>query len=442
MKLCVVGAGYVGLVTGACLAEVGNEVFCIDKNGSKVDKLRSGSVPIFEPGLESLVQKNIKEKRLQFSTDLKAGLSEAVLCFICVDTPPDKNGKADLTNVQLAAQEIGMTMARPLTLVTKSTVPVGTTLKVKAIVTEALLSRGLPDGWVTVASNPEFLKEGSAVQDFLKPDRVVVGSESSVATQTLHALYAPFMHQQDRFIVMDILSAELTKYACNTMLATRISFMNELARLTEKVGADITKIRDAMGRDHRIGPHFLYPGLGYGGSCFPKDVKALIHIARDFDATLPVVEATHQVNTEQPEWFFKKVKTYFDAHGTLSQKKIGVWGLSFKANTDDVRESMGLYMVELLLKENADVTVYDPVAMSNARSQLENRVRYCQELYECVQGVDALIVCTDWNEFRSPNYERMLKAMRSAVLFDGRNLYDPAVMVALGFTYQGVGRKI
>ena len=446
MKLCVIGTGYVGLVSGACLADTGNTVWCVDKNAEKVAALKEGRIPIFEPGLDAVVQRNEAEGRLFYTTDLAEGLNQADVCFITVDTPPGGDGRADLTNVLAVAESIGQLLERRTIVVTKSTVPVGTTMKVKAVIADALRARGLdPDALFDVANNPEFLKEGDAVGDFMKPDRVIVGVERDEVGRTLHELYRPFMRRQDRFIQVSIPSSELSKYAANAMLATRISFMNEMARLCDRVGADINDVRRGLGSDPRVGPDFLYAGLGYGGSCFPKDTKAIVGLGREFDAPLTVVEAVDRTNDEQRKWFWKKVEGHFGGAAGLKGKRVALWGVAFKANTDDVRFAPSLDLMRWLIDAGAEVAAYDPVAMETgkvAMGEQAKRVRWTEAAYDALEGADALIVCTEWRELRSPDFTRMKAAMRGPVLFDGRNLYDPAMVTEKGFEYYGVGRTV
>lgn len=439
MRVCVIGTGYVGLVTASCFADVGNSVIGVDANAGKIDALRSGKLSIYEPNLAPLVTKNIKEGRLIFTTDLMDGISEAKICFICVDTPLNGDEGADLTNIFNVAEEIGRCMNRPLMVVTKSTVPVGTTIKIKNIITNGLLLRERPKNWIKVASNPEFLKEGDAVNDFLRPMRVVVGADLEDVFDLLHKLYVPFMLKKDRFIRMDIHSSELTKYACNGMLATRISFMNELAQLAEMVGADIVRIREAMGADSRIGQDFLYAGLGYGGSCFPKDTKALIQAGRECGVELRIVESTDKANEAQKKWFWKKIEDCFEEG--LHGKKVAIWGGAFKSNTDDIRYSPALYFIDKLLLEEAKVSLYDPAAVENLRSIYGDKVQFFKDIYECLRDANMLIVMTDWNEFRSPDFSKMSLLMKDKIVLDGRNLYDLEEMRSAGFRHISVGRK-
>lgn len=443
MRLCVVGAGYVGLVSGACLADVGNTVWCVDKDGSKVKALKEGRIPIYEPGLEEIVRRNWAKERLFFTTDLKVGLESAEICFITVDTPLGADGCVNLTNVFAVAGQIGEVLGHGAIIVVKSTVPVGTTPKVGEVVMNGLRARGIDPSSISWAFNPEFLKEGAAVEDFMKPDRVIVGVEDEGVGKKLRQLYAPFMRRRDKFLQMDIASAELAKYAANAMLATRISFMNEMARLCEVIGADIGEIKRAIGSDPRIGPDFLYAGLGYGGSCLPKDTKAVVRTAAELGISLPLTQAVGEVNDTQCEWFWQKIKGLFETQGGLKGKKVGVWGLAFKANTDDVRFAPSLYIIEHLLGHGADVAVYDPAATENAKATLGGRatgVVWAKGAYDVLEGADALVICTEWREFRSPNFARMKRSMRSPVIFDGRNLYDPATMKNEGFRYVGIGR--
>jgi UDPglucose 6-dehydrogenase len=444
MKLCVIGTGYVGLVSGACMADAGNDVICVDKNDEKVRKLKDGVIPIYEPGLEDIVKQNEKEGRLSYTTNLSEGLKDAQVCFVTVDTPPDGDGRADLTNVLAVAKSIGELLDHYAIVVTKSTVPVGTTKKVKAVISEGLKGRGLdPVKFFDVASNPEFLKEGDAVNDFMKPDRVIVGVEKDLVADVLHELYRPFMRRQDRFIRMNVESSEITKYAANAMLATRISFMNEMSRLCEKVGADIGHVRNGIGSDPRIGTDFLYAGLGYGGSCFPKDTKAIVELGKEYGSRLSVVESVDRTNDLQREWFWQKISAHFGAGADLKNKKFAIWGVAFKANTDDVRFAPSLYIMEKLLAAGVGVCAYDPVAMktgSHALGQKSADVTWMNGNYECLDGADALIICTEWLEFRSPDWKRIKSAMKGSVIFDGRNLYQPAVVKEAGFEYHSVGR--
>lgn len=437
MKICMVGAGYVGLVTGACFADVGNNVIIVDKNLGKIEKLRNGKIPIYEPGLETVVNRNVYENRLLFTPNLGVGVESAEICFICVDTPPDKEGNADLTNVFAVAKELGETMNHGLYVVDKSTVPVGTARKVKNIIMEGLKRREKPIEWIEVVSNPEFLKEGDAVNDFQKPSRIVVGADSKEVLDKLHVLYAPFMMKQDCFLGMNIASAELTKYASNAMLASRISFMNEIARVAEHVGADIKKIKEAVGRDPRIGPDFLYAGIGYGGSCFPKDVKALIQMGSEYKIPLHLVRAVDQVNEAHREWFWEKISKFYN--GKLEGIKIAIWGGAFKANTDDIRHAPALFLVDKLLEFGARVALFDPAAGGAIKNVYGNKISVLNHAYEILDGAEALVVATEWSEFRSPDFDKIKQFMKVPVVFDGRNIYDGALLAEKGFKYFGVG---
>jgi UDPglucose 6-dehydrogenase len=437
MKICILGTGYVGLVTGTCLADVGNAVVCVDKNVEKIQSLREGKSPIYEPRLEAMICKNLKSKSVQFTSDLAEGLSGAKVCFLCVDTPPRHDGHADLTNLSAAATEIGEKMEGTLAVAIKSTVPLGTVVEVKKIIQNVLRARSMPIDLIHVASNPEFLKEGDAVEDFLKPSHVVVGTDSENIAHLFHEIYLPFMRKRDCFLVMDIASSELTKYACNAMLATRISFMNQLAQLSEKIGANISRVRTAMGHDSRIGPDFLYPGIGYGGSCFPKDVKALVQTAKMLGMNLEILEVTDQINERQKVWFWDKIHAHYN--GQMRGLKIAIWGGAFKPNTDDIRSAPALYFVDRLLESEATVILFDPVAIEKLRDVYGDRITFAPTNYACLEGADGLIVATEWGEFRSPDFEKMKCLMRSAVIFDGRNLYEGDVIKEHGFQYHGVG---
>ena len=432
MTIAVIGTGYVGLVAGACLAETGSQVVCADVNQQKVDQLKQNVLPIYEPGLDELVERNQAQGRLTFTTDVGAAIAQASVVFIAVGTPPDEDGSADLTHVLAVAEQIGAHQQRELVVVTKSTVPVGTAIRVRAAV--AKLSR-FP---FHVVSNPEFLKEGAAVDDFMKPDRVVLGVDSDYSRRVMSELYAPFVRTGKPVIFMDLASAEITKYAANGMLATRISFMNEIAGLCEKVGANVDLVRKGIGSDSRIGPSFLFPGPGYGGSCFPKDVQALIRTSGDVGAPMLVLRAVDEANATQKRRLFEKLPSALD--GRLAGKTVAVWGLAFKAQTDDMRESPALTLIEALLAAGAGVVAHDPAAMPEAERRLGARIRFAQTNYEALAGAHALVVVTDWNEYRYPDFERMKQALASAVIIDGRNLYDSERMRALGFTYHAMGR--
>ena len=436
MNIAIVGTGYVGLVTGTCFAEMGVNVTCVDVMEEKIESLKKGIIPIYEPGLEDMVHRNFQAGRLRFTTDLAEVLDEVEVVFSAVGTPPDEDGSADLKYVLEVAHTIGRGINKYILVVTKSTVPVGTARKVKAVIQEELDKRGVEVGF-DVASNPEFLKEGNAVDDFMKPDRVVVGVESEEARRLMEKLYKPFMMNNYRLIFTDIPSAEMIKYAANSMLATRISFMNDIANLCELVGADVNMVRRGIGSDERIGSKFLYPGCGYGGSCFPKDVKALIHTAEEYGYRMRVLQAVEEVNGRQKEGLFDKLKRHFD--GDLRGRRIALWGLAFKPETDDMREATSLVLIRLLNEAGAVVTVYDPVAMDECRRAVGDRVRYAADMYEAAKDADALLLVTEWKEFRIPDWTALKKAMHSPVLFDGRNIYDRTDVRKAGFTYYYIG---
>lgn len=438
MNISVVGTGYVGLVTGACLAETGAVVNCIDINQEKIDNLNSGIMPIYEPGLEDIVKRNAAKERLFFKTNLSEVVNESDAIFIAVGTPPDEDGSADLKYVVGVAREIGRALNNYTVVVTKSTVPVGTARKVRQAIEEELQKRGI-DVTFDVASNPEFLKEGNAVDDFLKPDRIVVGVESEAAEKVLKRLYKPFVLNNHPIIVMDITSAEMTKYAANAMLATKISFINDIANLCEIVGADINLVRKGIGSDSRIGYKFLYPGVGYGGSCFPKDVQALIRTASEFNYNLRVLKAVEEVNQTQKKVLFEKIYHYFG--GNLEGKNIAVWGLSFKPETDDMREAPSLSIIEKLLEHGAQVTAYDPIAMHEAKRILGDKIKFAGDMNEALVDADALALVTEWSEFRLPNFRVMAKLMNNKVIFDGRNILDVELIEEYGFEYFSIGRK-
>lgn len=440
MKITVIGTGYVGLVTGTCLAEVGNEVLCLDLDARKIAVLNNGGIPIFEPGLEDMVKRNIAAGRLRFTTDIEASVHFGEIQFIAVGTPPDEDGSADLQYVASAARNIGRHMKEFKLVVDKSTVPVGTADRVRQAIAEELQTRGMeiPFG---VASNPEFLKEGAAVDDFMKPDRIVVGTDSDQATQLLRTLYAPFQRNHERLVVMDIRSAELTKYAANAMLATRISFMNELAVLSEKLGADIELVRQGIGSDPRIGYHFLYAGCGYGGSCFPKDVQALRRTAQESGAPLRVLDAVEEANEAQKRVLIDKLEHRFGSD--LRGRHFALWGLAFKPNTDDMREAPSRVMLEALWAMGATVAAYDPAAIEETTRIYGERadLTLAASAMEALDGADALLIVTEWKAFRSPNFETMKSRLKAPVIFDGRNLYDPAPLREQGFEYYPIGRR-
>jgi len=439
LKITVVGTGYVGLVSGACLAEVGNDVLCLDLDPNKIKILNDGGIPIYEPGLQEMVNRNHKAGRLAFTTDIEQGVAFGTVQFIAVGTPPAEDGSADLQHVLAAARNIGRHMRDYRVVVDKSTVPVGTADKVRAAIAGELRERGA-DIAFSVVSNPEFLKEGAAVGDFMRPERIVVGSDDERATLVMRNLYAPFQRNHERVIVMDVRSAELTKYAANAMLATRISFMNELANLAERLGADIEQVRRGIGADPRIGYHFLYPGAGYGGSCFPKDVQALMRTAGEAGMKLLILEAVEQANALQKQVLAQKILKRFGSE--LKGLNFALWGLAFKPNTDDMREASSRVLVAELLEHGASVTAYDPVAMDEARHiyQAEGRVRFADSPMAALEGADALAIVTEWKEFRSPDFQRVKQVLRTPAIFDGRNLYDPAEVRRNGLEYYPIGR--
>ncbi len=437
MNVAIVGTGYVGLVTGACFAEVGVNVTCVDIDENKINKLRSGEIPIYEPGLDEMVVRNAREGRLNFTTKLTDCLDNVEAVFSAVGTPPDEDGSADLSYVLEVAREVGRNMKKYVVLVTKSTVPVGTAKKVKQVIEEELAQRGETIEF-DVASNPEFLKEGSAVKDFMSPDRVVVGVESERAKALMTKLYRPFMMNNFRVIFTDIPSAEMIKYAANSMLATRISFMNDIANLCELVGADVNMVRKGIGSDTRIGSKFLYPGCGYGGSCFPKDVKALIRTAEKQGYEMRVLKAVEAVNEKQKEIVFEKLSSHFG--GDLKGKTIAIWGLAFKAETDDMREATSLVTISKLLEAGCHVRVFDPVAMDECRRRIGDKVEYARDIYDCALDADALLVLTEWKQFRLPSWEVVNRTMRTPVVIDGRNIYNADEMKAAGFAYSCIGR--
>ena len=436
MNIAIVGTGYVGLVSGACFAEMGIDVTCVDINPEKIKCLLNGEIPIYEPGLDDLVKRNVEAGRLHFTTDLTTCLDNVEVVFSAVGTPPDEDGSADLQYVLEVARTFGRNIKKYTILVTKSTVPVGTAKKVKAVIEEELTKRGEQIDF-EVASNPEFLKEGAAIKDFMSPDRVVVGIESDRAKKVMERLYRPFQMNNYRLYFMDIPSAEMTKYAANAMLATRISFMNDIANLCDLVGANVDMVRKGIGADTRIGSKFLYPGCGYGGSCFPKDVKALARTAREYGYTMGVIEAVEAVNERQKEIVVKKLQ---DKLGTLRGKTIALWGLAFKPETDDMREAPALVVIEKLLEAGASVKVYDPVAMDECRRRIGDRVVDCKDMYDVVIDADALAVLTEWKEFRIPSWSVIKRVMKQSVLVDGRNIYSKDEVIAEGFEYAAIGK--
>jgi UDPglucose 6-dehydrogenase len=431
MKIAVVGTGYVGLVAGACLAENGNDVICVDKDETKIDTLKSGKMPIYEPGLEEMVRRNSNESRLTFTTSLRDAVQASEIVFIAVGTPQGEDGSADLQHVLDVAREIGKTIDKYTVVVDKSTVPVGTARKVQAAVAS---ETSVP---FSVVSNPEFLKQGAAIEDFMKPDRVVIGCDDPRAGEIMKALYAPFTRTGAPIMVMDTPSAELCKYAANAMLATRISFMNEIANVCERVGANAEAVRKAVGSDRRIGPSFLFPGIGYGGSCFPKDVKAMLKSAADQGYDFKILHAVEAVNEYQKSRLVEKMQEHF---GDLAGKTVALWGLAFKPRTDDMREAPAITIVEKLLAAGATVRAYDPEAMHTARRLFGDRIEYCTHSYDALKGADALVVVTEWNEFREPDFKKIKQLLKSPVVFDGRNIYSPETLSGLGFQYFSIGR--
>lgn len=436
MKIAIVGTGYVGLVTGTCFADMGADVTCVDVDAKKIAALNEGIIPIYEPGLEAMVKRNFESGRLKFTTDLADVIDSVEVIFSAVGTPPDEDGSADLHYVLDVARNIGRLMNRYLLVVTKSTVPVGTAAKVREAITAELDKRGVNIPF-DVASNPEFLKEGAAVKDFMSPDRVVVGTDSERAAEIMRRLYRPFLLSSDRMIFTDIPSAEMIKYAANAMLATRISFMNDIANLCDLVGADVNMVRKGIGSDHRIGTKFLYPGCGYGGSCFPKDVKAIIRTAAQHGYTMRVLEAVEAVNEAQKSLLFKKLAAHYN---DLKGKRVAVWGLAFKPETDDMREAPSLTLIDLLLKAGAEVRVYDPVAMDECHRRIGGAVTYCPNMYDAAIDADALMLLTEWKEFRMPSWQTLARTMRQKVVLDGRNIYERAELEGEGFKYFALGK--
>ena len=435
MNISVIGTGYVGLVTGTCFAETGNSVICVDIDTDKIDKLKNGIIPIYEPGLDVILARNTKQGRLKFTTDLAEAVRLSTIIFLALPTPPDDDGSADLSYVLKVADDLGSLIKDYKIIVNKSTVPVGTAEKVKAV-----LSKKLDPASFDVVSNPEFLREGVAVDDFLKPDRVVVGAESERARTTMHRLYEPFVRQGNPIIAMDIRSAEMTKYAANAYLASRISFMNEIANLCEKLGANVDHVRKGMGSDSRIGKRFLFPGVGYGGSCFPKDVKALAKTAEQHDYDFKILKSVMNVNQRQKHRLVQKMDIYFK--GNLKGKKIAIWGLAFKPNTDDIREAPALHIINALIDQGAHIRCFDPEAMDNVRKLYSDRLEYARDPYDALIGADALAIVTEWSMFRTPSFTAMKELMNTPVIFDGRNLYDLDILAEFNFYYNSIGRKI
>ena len=441
MRIIIVGTGYVGLVTGVCFAEMGNKVICVDKNKEKIEALKNGIIPIFEPGLKAMVNESYQKGVLSFTTSLEEAINESEIVFIAVGTPQDEDGSADLSHVINVAKEIGEKMNHPLIVVDKSTVPVGTANKVRETIQSALDSRN-EDIEFDVVSNPEFLKEGTAIKDFMQPDRVVIGSENQSSTNTLKALYRPFTINRERFIQMDIKSAEMTKYAANAFLATKISFMNEMSNICERVGADVNMVRIGIGSDNRIGYKFIYPGCGYGGSCFPKDIKALKRTAENYGYTANILQAVEKVNVHQKRVLVQKITDKFGDN--LSGKCFAVWGLSFKPGTNDMREASSIVIIKELIEKGAKIQVYDPKAMKEAEEHYfknEPKISYCENKYKAIDGADALILITEWKEFRSPDFTRISALLNQSVIFDGRNQYDKQMLKEYGYEYYQIGVK-
>ena len=438
MRIIVVGSGYVGLVTGACFAESGVNVACVDVDKNKIQQINEGTIPIYEPGLEGLVKSNVLKKRLSFATDIKDSIDNSEVIFIAVGTPPGEDGSADLKHVLKVAWEIGRLITKYIVVVTKSTVPVGTSEKIRGTIQAEIDKRKIKVPF-DMASNPEFLKEGAAIEDFLKPERIVIGIDNEKTREIMNRLYMPFVLNNHPILFMDIASAEITKYAANAMLATRISFINEIANLCDLLGADINNVRKGIGSDSRIGSKFIYPGTGYGGSCFPKDVKALLKTAKDNGYELNVIKAVERANEYQKNVIFNKIAKYFD--NDLSNKTIGIWGLSFKPKTDDVREASSIVLIEKLLEAGAKIKAYDPAAINETKKLLGNKIEYTSDPYETLIGADAVALMTEWSEFHLPEFNRMAELMKGKVIFDGRNIYNPAELRRLGFTYFGIGRR-
>jgi len=438
MRISIVGSGYVGLVSGTCFAETGITVTCVDIDEKKIENLNKGIIPIYEPGLENMIQKNASKDRLFFTTSLKDSLDKSDAVFIAVGTPPDEDGSADLQFVLSVAREVGKNLDHYMVIVTKSTVPIGTAKKVKAAIQGELDKRGV-DIPFDIASNPEFLKEGDAIDDFLKPDRIVVGVETERAKKVMQRLYKPFVMNNHPLLFMDVASAELTKYAANSMLATKISFMNDIANFCDLVGADVHSVRMGIGSDSRIGNKFLYPGVGYGGSCFPKDVKALIKTADENNYSLEILKSVEDVNERQKSVLYDKIMSHYK--GNIKGKKFAMWGLSFKPNTDDMREAPSIVLISKLLKEGANVRAYDPVAIEESKRKIGDIVTYVDDQYEALIDVDALIVVTEWQEFRVPKFTIVERLMKTKLVFDGRNIFDPEEMKEFGYQYYGIGRK-
>jgi UDPglucose 6-dehydrogenase len=432
-KIAVIGTGYVGLVTGTCFAETGNQVICVDIDANKVEKMKNGEIPIYEPHLDVIFERNIKANRLSFTTDLSAGIKDAEIIFLALPTPPGEDGSADLSYILGVAEQLGKMITDYKVIVDKSTVPVGTAEKVHAAIAK---NATVP---FAVVSNPEFLREGFAVDDFMKPDRVVIGTSDEKAMKVMESLYKPFVRQGNPIIFMDEKSAELTKYAANAFLATKITFMNEVANFCELVGANVDKVRIGIGSDERIGKRFLFPGIGYGGSCFPKDVQALVKSGKEQNFNFEILEAVMKVNEDQKTVLFPKIKNFF--RGNLEGKKIAMWGLAFKPDTDDIREAPALYMIEELTKAGAEVTAFDPEAMKNVRNLIGDKINYANNEYEALENADALVICTEWGIFRNPDFNRVSELLKDKVIFDGRNLFDLEEMTEKGYFYASIGRN-
>ncbi|HIC91509.1 MAG TPA: UDP-glucose/GDP-mannose dehydrogenase family protein [Syntrophaceae bacterium] len=441
MKLCVVGPGYVGLVTASCFAEMGNDVICVGKSDERIEGLKKGIIPIYEPGLDVILKRNYQEGRLKFTANLEEGVAESLIIFIAVPTPPDRQGSADLAHVLSVAQDIGACMEEYKIIVDKSTVPVGTAEKVRDVI-QSELDRRKRNIEFDVVANPEFLKQGDAISDFMKPDRIVVGTDNVRTAEIMRALYAPFARTRDKVIVMDVRSAEMTKYAANAMLATKISFMNEIANICEHVGADVGMVRKGIGSDHRIGYHFIYPGVGYGGSCFPKDLKALIATAKECGYSAQLMQAVEDVNERQKRLLAHRIIDYFKDKGGLHDKIIGIWGLSFKPNTDDMREAPSRIIIGLLTSEGVKVHAFDPMAIGQAKQIFADNpyITFFDNAYDTLKGADALALITEWNLFRNPDFDRIKSLLKRPVIFDGRNQYDPKELKERGFEYFGIGR--
>ncbi len=440
MKISIIGTGYVGLVTGTCLAEMGNDVICVDNNKEKIDALLNGRIPIWEPGLDILVEKNTKENRLFFTTDIAEAVQNTDICFIAVGTPSDEDGSADLQYVLAVAKDIGKYMNSYKIVVDKSTVPVGTADKVRNTIKNELEKRNISIDF-DVVSNPEFLKEGDAINDFMKPDRIVIGADSKKAAKIMHELYSPFARSHDKIIHMSVRSAEMTKYAANAMLATKISFMNDIANLCERLGADVKEVRLGIGSDSRIGYKFIYPGIGYGGSCFPKDVKAIIKMGEENNVDLKILKSVEAVNENQKKVLFNKVMQHFD--NNIKDKTFAIWGLSFKPKTDDMREAPSIVIIKLLTEQGAKIQAFDPVAIKEAKRIFKNydNIKYTNDAYSALKNADALLLLTEWNQFRYPDFDKIKNYLNSPIIFDGRNQYDPNELKDNGFTYYSIGRK-